>query len=296
MISGKKVKLGFYVILGYIYKILIDIHVLRIPRLSKNNCEDIIVSLTSYGRRVETNVVYYTIVSLLRQRVQPSMIILWLADNEWNDNTIPSKLKSLKEKGVTICYCEDIKSYKKLIPTLKKYPDYSIITVDDDAIYSTDTLDALVKEHQRHPTDIVCLHAAKIISEQGIPSRYMTWQDLIKEESGILIFPIGEGGVLYPKGCLHEDVYRSDLFVKLCPMADDIWFWICGLRKGTQKRFINKSGINLSFDILYQFLHKGAALTQNNRFESSNDIQFKKVFDYYKIRLDQTGKINKEWL
>ena len=118
----RKLCFGINAIIGYIYKFAIDLHLLAIPNL-RNMDNDIVVSLTSYGRRVRTNVVYYTLVSLLRQKTQPDKILLWLAEDEWNDEIIPVKLKRLKEKGVEILYCRDIKSYKKLIPTIKEYPD-----------------------------------------------------------------------------------------------------------------------------------------------------------------------------
>lgn len=283
----------YRVFLGYVYKWLVDIHVLKIPALVDSIHADIVVSLTSYGRRVSGNIVYYTIVSLLRQKIHPSRIMLWLAEDEWSDETIPDKLKTLVNKGIEVRYCEDLKSYKKLIPTLKSCPNYTIVTVDDDVIYSKDTLSTLIKEHQKYPQDIICLHAAKIVLEDGIPCNYIKWKDLNIRESGVAVFPIGEGGVLYPNGCFHEDVLRVDLFEELCPFADDIWFWICGIRNGTNKRFITKSGNNLSFDMLYQYLHKGTALTHNNRFEDSNDIQFKNAFDYYSIRIDSKGTIKK---
>lgn len=291
MLFWRKIKLFFLAILGYIYKALVDIYVLRIPVLSEDNGSDIIVSLTSYGRRVSSNVVYYTLVSLLRQNVQPSKIILWLAENEWTDDFIPTKLWRLKEKGVEIRYCKDIKSYKKLIPTLQLFPNNTIITVDDDVIYSKDTISALVKEHQKYPRDIICLHAAKIIIEDGIPCHYKKWPDLCSDECGELVFPIGEGGVLYPSGCFTDDILRQELFTRLCPIADDIWFWTCGLLNGTQKRFVTKSGNNMSLDSLYQQFHKGAALTHSNRFENINDMQFKCVFSHYNKRINNQGKV-----
>lgn len=41
----------------------------------------------------------------------------------------------LRDKELTIDWYHDIKSYKKLIPTLQKYPDSIIVTADDDIIY-----------------------------------------------------------------------------------------------------------------------------------------------------------------
>lgn len=157
---------------GYILKYCFDLSLLNIPSLGDKNQANVIVSLTSYGRRVEKCVAYYTICSLLRQNIQPKRIILWLAENEWSDEKLPARLLRLKSKGLEIMYYKDIRSYKKLIPTLKFYPNQDIITVDDDMMYSADTVQALVEEHKRYPKDIICLNASKPIIENGYPSHY----------------------------------------------------------------------------------------------------------------------------
>ena len=54
--------------------------------------------MTSYGRRVEKSVVYYSLVSILRQTVKPDRIILCLDGIKWNDENLPKKLVSLKKK------------------------------------------------------------------------------------------------------------------------------------------------------------------------------------------------------
>ena len=99
MLSNLKVLKN--VVLGYIYKWLIDCKVFVIPSLSPNpNINSkLIVSMTSYGRRVEKSVVYYSLVSILRQTVKPDRIILCLDGIKWNDENLPKKLVSLKKKG-----------------------------------------------------------------------------------------------------------------------------------------------------------------------------------------------------
>lgn len=89
---------------GYILKYCFDLSLLNIPSLGDKNQANVIVSLTSYGRRVEKCVVYYTICSLLRQNIQPKRIILWLAENEWADEKLPARLLRLKSKGLEIMY------------------------------------------------------------------------------------------------------------------------------------------------------------------------------------------------
>ena len=76
----------FRTLYGYLLKWLYDMHLLRVPTLGENEQTDVIVSLTSYGRRVEKGVVCYSVYSILRQTLQPQRIILWLSKTEWNDS------------------------------------------------------------------------------------------------------------------------------------------------------------------------------------------------------------------
>lgn len=292
MLTTSKLKVLWCVIEGYFFKWLIDLHFLKVPSL--NGSCDIVVSLTSYGRRVADGVVYYTLVSLLRQKVQPARIILWLSKDEWCDDTLPKKLLKLKTKGVEIRYCKDTRSYKKLIPTLELVPKSNIMTIDDDIIYTSDTIEIIWKKHLENRLAVICLNSAIPILEHGIPSHYARWKELSSSGSGMLIFPIGYGGTFYPLNSLHRDVVREDLFMTLCPMADDIWFWFCGLLNKTEKEFVRKPSSDLSFDALYQYFHKGSALTHSNRFEHANDKQFRDLFECYSVILDDKGNLIKK--
>ncbi len=286
-----KFKLLYNSLLGYFQKWMIDTGMYKVPPLSPCLDSGIIVSLTSYGRRVSSNIVFYTIASILRQTVQPSRIILWLAENEFSDELLPPKLFNLKNKGVEIRYCKDIRSYKKLVPTLGICEDSCILTIDDDMIYSKNLLERVLIEHSKYPQDIICLNSSKPKLKDGIPVNYKEWEDYDGETSNKLVFPVGVGGTLYPKGSLHEDVIKEDLFMKLCPIADDIWFWFCGLRNGTNKRYVIKNKKDTSFDRVYQTIHVGSALTHSNKFEHQNDKQFRDLFEYYKVRLLDDGSL-----
>lgn len=286
MVAINKFKILWSAFIGYGYKLLVDIGLLRVPEL-KCAC-DVIVSLTSYGRRVSDSVVYYTLVSLLRQKLQPSRIILWLAQDEWSDETLPKKLLKMKKKGIEICYCKDYRSYKKLIPTLAIYPNKNIVTVDDDIIYNSSMILKMWEAHKKYPNVIICMSALKPILKDGIPQYYQCWQHYENNASGFNnIFPVGCGGIFYPEAALHKDVLSEDLFMSLCPMADDIWFWFCGLLNGIKKVYIRKSHSDYSFDCIYQYFHKGSALTHSNRFGNENDKQFYNLFTYYNIKLDK---------
>lgn len=43
----------------------------------------------------------------------------------------------------------------------------------------------------------------------------------------------GVGGVLYPPNALDTSMLDANLFMKLAPTNDDIWFWAAAVSKGT---------------------------------------------------------------
>lgn len=288
-ITFYKIKVLLLSIIAYVYKYAVDFKLLKIPRL-EGDC-DFVVSVTSYGRRVSKSIVYYTLISILRQSVQPSRIILWLAEDEWTEDTLPLKLTKLKAKGVEIRYCKDLRSYKKLIPTLLICKDSNIVTVDDDTIYNKNFIKELFDEHRKYPKSIICRHASLPIIEKGVPTRYKEWNEIYIYSKGRLLFPVGAGGILYPVNSLHDDVTNDRLFMNLCPFADDIWFWFCGLRKQTNKIFIKPNHADVSIDMIYQYFHKGSALTHSNRFEHANDVQFKNLFKHYNVVVNEDGNL-----
>ena len=194
----------------------------------------VIVSLTSYGSRIHR--AYLTIESIMQQTLKPNKIVLWLDRDEFTSESIPTSLKKLLKRGLEIKYTEDIKSYKKLIPTLIDYPEDIIITVDDDCIYPINLIDNLYSQHKEHPKDVICTQAHIIeFDENGDLKPYSEWTDPPKDKSrsSYSFLPIGFGGVLYPPHCLHPDVLEKNVFMSLAPMADDLWFKIMSLRNHT---------------------------------------------------------------
>lgn len=286
----KKFRILYNLTLGYFYKFLIDLKIIRIKKNNQKNLNNkIIVSLTSYGRRVANNVVYYTLFSLINQSIKPYKIILWLDKDNWNDKNIPSKLLKLKKYGIEIRFCEDYKSYKKLLPTLKEFPDNIIITVDDDIIYKSNLLETLMEGHLKNPNKIISMHSRYPLTDKsGKHFRsYSFWEapyNYIQYSS--FLMPIGAGGILYPPNSLNKQVTNYKIAKDLSPLADDLWFWIMAKLNKTNHIVVNQTkSIGYSFDILYQFLHKGSALTHSNREQNKNDEQLKNLIKYYKLEI-----------
>ena len=95
-------------------------------------CEhEVIVSLTSFGKRIYD--VHLAIESIMQGSVKPNRIILWLSEEEFKGKPLPKTLEKQKNRGLQIEYCEDLRSYKKIVPTMEKYPDARIF----NSIYPT---------------------------------------------------------------------------------------------------------------------------------------------------------------
>lgn len=194
----------------------------------------IIVSLTSYPGRIHT--VHKTIDTLLSQTMKPDKVILWLATEQFpeQEKELPKELLRLKKRGLTIEWCEDLKSYKKLIPTLKKYPEDIIVTSDDDAYYADNWLELLYKSYKKESGLFVhCHRITKVYFENGkyhvIPAGSSKFS-----QPSFLHKLTGLGGVLYPPHSLYEDVLNEKLFQKLAPTNDDLWFWFMAILNGVK--------------------------------------------------------------
>ena len=243
---------------------------------------DVIVSLTSYGKRIYD--VCLTIESLMEQTLKPNKIILWLAENEFSDKTIPESLKILQKKGLTIDYCEDIKSYKKLIPTLINYPNDIIITVDDDIIFQFDIIENLINSYKQN-SDIIHFgrgHRMKFKIDGNLEN-YKKWDFCISNmEINKLNFPTGGGGCLYPPNCFHKDITNKEIFMKFCPTADDVWFKTMSLLNGMlSKKVLTHNPNGEDYFYLHDYIQNETALWNINK--TKNDEQIKAVFQKYNI-------------
>lgn len=251
---------------------------------TENRSEKVIVSLTSYGRRVES-VLPYTIISLLKQTYKPDKIVLWLDYEHWNDGNIPESINRLKQYGLTICYCRDIKSYKKLIPALEKFPDDIIITCDDDLYYRKDMIEKLISAYEKDPSRIYTHRAHQVrFDKEGNLLPYNEWDMEISSRSGSLVFPTGGGGCLYKRSLLFDDIGKESLFMNLSPKADDVWFYFMEKLAKTECCVLPYDGqVIIPLDAFFQYFHKGASLASLNCRESQNDVQIRNVMKHYNL-------------
>jgi len=194
----------------------------------------LIVSLTTFPARI--NLVYKTISTLLQQTLKPDEVVLWLADEQFPNRELPKNLTHLQEFGLSIKWCEDIKSFKKLIPSLREFPEDIIVTVDDDNYYDKRVLEFLYNSYLKNPKNIHARQAFRVKSDNdfklSINARNYVYDSTYLPS--YLNEPVGCGGVLYPPHCLHLDVLNEEVFMEIIPTNDDIWFWAHALMNNTK--------------------------------------------------------------
>lgn len=195
---------------------------------------DLVVSLTSYQKRFST--LHLTIKSLLLQNISFDTIVLWIAEAD-KDN-LPDNVLEFQNQGLTIMYCDDIRSYKKLIPTLKIFTNSFIVTCDDDLYYHPNWLSDLVSGFTGDYKVAICNRAHRIhLDESGNPLTYRQWgYEEGSSQASIYNFPTTGAGVLYPPNIFHPSVIDVEAAMTLCPDADDVWFyWMMILNGGSAK-------------------------------------------------------------
>lgn len=196
----------------------------------------LVVSLTSYPKRY--GVLEHTLNCLQNQTVKPDKIVLWVARED--KDQLPANVVAMNKRGISIRTCEDIKSYKKIIPSLKAYPDAFIATADDDVYLDRHWLSDMTETWKR-AGGIICTRAHGIRQDQK--GRLLPYNDWAYEVKGPMtsarLFPTTGLGVLYPPKALPEETTDKKLFMSLAPVADDVWMYFMDLRGGNNITLID---------------------------------------------------------
>lgn len=247
--------------------------------------KDLWVCLTSFPARIDE--VQYPVFSMLRQAILPEKIILWLSEEQFpnKEGQLPQRLVSLRNSIFEIHWCEDLRSYKKLVPALSLNEHKNIVICDDDIFYRKNTLKILWKEHLEHPNDVICHIGKKMVFEEGAVLPYEKWQfvDTCTGQKDVL--PIGGGTILYPAEILENSplLQNKELFKKLAFFADDIWFWWSITQAGYSVLVPNhsiKKMIYVNPEREYG-LNEGLTLAKLNEGQNMNDLQLRNIVEYF---------------
>ncbi|MCR5820683.1 MAG: hypothetical protein K6F94_07060, partial [Bacteroidaceae bacterium] len=215
--------------------------------------------------------------------------VLWLDEEEFNDDTLPRMLVKLKQNGVIIRYCPNLRSYKKILPSIMNFPNDDIVTADDDLFYTKTWLQEIIETRDMHPGCIITqtLRFPKMNADkQFAPYRKWTMRHHFSEDETypkLLAMPLGGYGALYPAHCFDEEVLNYKLISEICPLADDLWLYITGLRlKLIKENVRNAKSTFYQLDLLRQKFSRDRLYAKNVG-EDMNDVQLMKLIEHYHI-------------
>lgn len=189
----------------------------------------VVVSLTSFPAAAPYAV--KAVRSILEGAVVPDKVVLYLTFSQFGEAGVPEDLRNLSESHPRFeirDYPDDIRSYRKLIPALRDFPEAIIVTVDDDVWYHRNMLRDLLRLHKQMPHAVLA-HRAKLIKPDKPYSKWRKyrWYHFLGKRihASYRNIQTGVGGVLYPPHALNKDMLDAELFTKIAPTTDDIWFW-----------------------------------------------------------------------
>lgn len=240
----------------------------------------IIVSLTSYGKRIAD--VHQVIQSLKAQCEGVDKIILWLDENEISAQQLPTSLTELEDDRFKVEFCPNYKSYKKLVPTLSRYPNAHVITFDDDIIIPPGVIDAFIRAHQQNPKAIIASRGRLISRKSDLTlNSYHQWRLMNNKypmSADYCLLPVGYGGVFYPHGSLDVRVTDSEAFMALADNADDIWFKCMALLNHTPTVILPES-VASNYQVIDESQEDALYLTVNT--EERNLQCFLQIAEHY---------------
>jgi len=206
--------------------------------------------MTTWPPRAKDALVAMSVIAQQREKCNLQdyfHLVLVLSDEEnFEKSDLINKMRAM---DVEVLYDKgNIRSHKKLIPTIEKYPDNPILVVDDDAIQHDWWLSTFLKDHQEKPNDIIFGQSR---------SRIVCTNSHIHEVAADFVPGIcykdmkpssGAAGTLYPAGTFSDSrFFDRKLFMRLSPSSDEVWQWVFATIKGCNFRSLSGANYPTSF-------------------------------------------------
>lgn len=248
----------------------------------------IILSLTTIPNRKEALV--FNLPYILNQTLKFDKLVINL-DNNLSKEDYEFYYDLIKQDNRIEINTEcDAKwrSCNKLLPTLKKYPNDIIITLDDDISYFDTACEELYNEWEANKECIITHEVNPVYYEEGMLKYYnefglkLKQKDFSKYLSNICLFP--------PHTFDDTQVFDYDLMMKMTNGThDELWFWENTFLKGI-KCICLDSTISFSVDSKYQHKKDDYQLTTINEKQEQIDEYNKKFNDEFKEQIDKVLK------
>lgn len=245
----------------------------------KFNGANLLISLTSYPARIDG--VVHVLRSLIAQTVRAEALVLCLSSDQFpgQESDLPRSIRKMVDRrDVQILWqVGDIRSYKKLLPTLDMYPGKTIITVDDDTFYPRNLIEDLMHTSSLFPGCIVGTRGKLIrCSDVGV-EEYLSWGVPKPHIASYEVFLTGVGGILYPPNSLCNRVTEYGLAYLLSPTADDIWFKAMSVLASTR----SVTTLHSPSDFYTVRGTQSTSLTERNVLSGENDVQVRAMLQHF---------------
>lgn len=116
---------------------------------------DLILSLTTWARRIDTVGLKYVLLSMFKQNTDKNYkVVLVLSEDEFPEKLIPkwlSESEELVDKFEILWTKENTRAYKKYFPTRRKYPEENICALDDDSPLHSNFVEVMVNLLDKNP-------------------------------------------------------------------------------------------------------------------------------------------------
>lgn len=243
-----------------------------------------IVSMTTIPKRKER--LTDNLPSLLNQSFKYDKLVINIDDNLSEEDY--KWYESLKEKDnrIEINKCESRwRSCNKLLPTIKKYPEDVVITIDDDIYYPVDTIKLLVETYEKNK-DCIITHEINPISF----NRDMTYVSY--ENAYDVMLLQREWGKYFSNCCLFpphvfdgSDLFDYDKMMECTNGThDELWFWVQSTINGVQCIGLNYVR-SFAPEMLKQYEEGEYQLTTFNNTAEKIEGYMKKINEMYGERL-----------
>lgn len=193
-----------------------------------------IVSLTTFPARIHN--LWMVIYGMYRQTIRPARIIVILTKEEMpeGEKSLPKSLGMFAGKGVEFKFVdENLFPHNKYFYVRQWFPERNVITIDDDLLYYSDTIERLVELNRKFPFAVCSnrIHVLRYDSKRFHP--YKSWVREQKVTAPSQDYcSLGYSAVFYPAVFNHEELYQAELIKSLCLKADDLWLKAMELMAG----------------------------------------------------------------
>lgn len=178
--------------------------------------ERIIVSLTTWSKRIQN--IPTVLDTIFAQTLPPDLVVLNLAYEE----VIPPNINDYIEvHHIEVNRVPDTKVYKKILPTLRKYPDDCIIPIDDDWLYPKGMIEDFMQVHKCYPNNPIS--GNRVVHEYLFCQCHCGCASLVKTS--------------YFGDYLKE---IDDVFIDHCPADDIVWTFFANK---TNHPYIRSKGV-----------------------------------------------------